>query len=188
VRTPRQGLSHWDSRLALALLGLALLTVGLAGFRSAQAQDATPTEIGQAPPAPVTADDVNRVAKQLFCPVCENTPLDVCPTEACAQWRATIREKLEAGWTEQQIFDYFVAQYGERVLARPSTRGINILVWVVPPLALAIGAVGLWRYLKGAVRPKTAAAGAAHADAPEPEAAPGDDYARRLEQELKQRR
>lgn len=178
MRTPRQGPWHWESRLALVWLGLALLTVGLAGYRSAQAQDATP-------PAPVTADDVNRVAKQLFCPVCENTPLDVCPTEACAQWRATIREKLEAGWTEQQIFDYFVAQYGERVLARPSTRGINILVWVVPPLALAIGAVGLWRYLKGAVRPTTAAASAA---APEPEAAPGDDYARRLEQELKQRR
>ena len=31
---------------------------------------------------PPTDDEVNAVAKQLFCPVCENTPLDVCPTQA----------------------------------------------------------------------------------------------------------
>ena len=45
-------------------------------------------------------DEVNAIAKQLFCPVCENTPLDVCPTQACAQWRELIREKLAAGWSE----------------------------------------------------------------------------------------
>jgi len=58
----------------------------------------------------------------------------VCPTQACAQWRATIGDKLAAGWSDQQILDYFVAQYGERVLARPSTHGLNVLVWVIPPL------------------------------------------------------
>ena len=39
-------------------------------------------------------DDVNEVAGQLYCPVCENIPLDVCPTQACGQWRDLIREKL----------------------------------------------------------------------------------------------
>ena len=34
-------------------------------------------------PQPPTDDDVNAVAKQLYCPVCENTPIDVCPTQAC---------------------------------------------------------------------------------------------------------
>ncbi len=172
----RRRLTRPAHRLALLALGLLVALAGWAGRApAAQAQAGTP-------PAPVTADAVNRVAKQLFCPVCESTPLDVCPTEACAQWRNTIREKLEGGWTDQQILDYFVAQYGERVLARPSTRGLNILVWVVPPLALLAGGLVLWRYLKGAVRKP------APAPAPEPEAATVDEYARRLEQELKQRR
>ena len=74
---------------------------------------------GATPPGPVTDNDINRVAHQLYCPVCESIPLDVCPTQACIQWRATIGEKLAAGWTDQRILDYFVAQYGERVLARP---------------------------------------------------------------------
>jgi cytochrome c-type biogenesis protein CcmH len=136
----------------------------------AQAQGATP-------PGPVTDNDINRVARQLYCPVCENIPLDVCPTQACAQWRATIGEKLTAGWTDQQILDYFVAQYGERVLARPSTHGLNVLVWVIPPLLVLGGAVVLWRVLRQ-MRP---------APAPSAAAPPADEYADRLEQELRKR-
>src|SRR5712692_2311087 len=52
-------------------------------------------------------DQVNRIAKGLYCPVCPNTPLDVCDTPACVQWRAQIKEKLLAGESEQQIHDYF---------------------------------------------------------------------------------
>jgi cytochrome c-type biogenesis protein CcmH len=143
--------------------------------RSASAQDATPR--------PVTADDVNRIAKKLFCPVCENVPLDVCPTQACAQWRATIREKLTAGWSEPQILDYFVAQYGERVLAQPSTRGPTVLVWIIPPLALVAGAFVLWRFLRQMARPAPATPAAT---SPPPD--PADEYAARLEQELQERR
>ncbi len=35
----------------------------------------------------VSDDQVNEVAGGLYCPVCESTPLDVCPTQACADWR-----------------------------------------------------------------------------------------------------
>jgi cytochrome c-type biogenesis protein CcmH len=153
--------------------GWLIVFVLLAALRSAQtasAQSATP-------PGPITDNDVNRVARQLYCPVCENIPLDVCPTQACIQWRATIREKLAAGWTDQQILDYFVAQYGERVLARPSTHGLNVLVWVIPPVLLLGGAAVLWRFLRQVrplpVRPASAAA--------------GDEYSERLEQELRKR-
>jgi cytochrome c-type biogenesis protein CcmH len=172
---------HVFWRLSLALLMLLGGAAALPGT-PVLAQGATP-------PPPVTADEVNRVAKQLYCPVCENIPLDVCPTQACIQWRATIREKLEEGWNDQQILDYFVTQYGERVLARPSTRGINILVWLIPPVALALGAFFLWRSLRAMARPAPqdpkdlqrplGSAG--------PEGAPADDYVRRLEQELKRR-
>src|SRR3989337_2788066 len=62
-------------------------------------------------------DQVNAIAKQLYCPVCPNTPLDVCETKACEDWRAQIRAQLSQGWDEQQVIDYFVAQYGETVLA-----------------------------------------------------------------------
>lgn len=134
-------------------------------------------------------DDVNQIAKKLFCPVCENVPLDVCPTQACSQWRATIKEKLVAGWTEQQILDYFVAQYGERVLAQPSTRGLNILVWVVPPILVVAGAFTLWRILRQMSRstPKFAISSGPEFGLGESDTS-GDEYIARVEQELKRRR
>jgi len=114
---------------AILLLAVASSTV------SAQA----PT-----PPAGVTDDQVNAIAKSLYCPVCENIPLDVCPTQACAQWRDLIREKLALGWDEQQIKDYFALQYGDRVLAEPPRRGLNWLVYVLPPVTFLAGAVVLY--------------------------------------------
>ncbi len=165
----------WRKALLLCALLGALLAV-----KAAAAQQGTP-------PGPVTDDDVNRVAKQLYCPVCENVPLDVCPTQACAQWRATIREQLQKGWSDQQIVDYFVEQYGERVLAKPTTRGLNILLWVIPPVLVAAGAVVVYTFIRGAQRRVPATAGPTPGAPAVDPFAPPDEYTERLEQELRKR-
>lgn len=95
-----------------------------------------------------TDDQVNAIAKELYCPVCENIPLDVCPTQACAQWRALIKEKMIAGWTKAEIKQYFVDQYGDRVLAQPPARGLNLLVYILPPLVFVGGMVLVYSNLK----------------------------------------
>ena len=97
---------------------------------------------------PPTDDEVNAIAKELYCPVCENTPLDVCPTQACAQWRDLIREKLIAGWNSDQIKQYFVNQYGDRVLAQPPREGLNWLVYILPPLFFLGGIYLVYRNLR----------------------------------------
>ena len=97
---------------------------------------------------PVSDDEVNAIAKKLYCPICENTPLDVCPTQACKDWRALIRQQLSEDWTEDQILDYFVSNYGTRVLAQPPARGFTTLVWILPLVGLAGGGLFLWRLLR----------------------------------------
>lgn len=102
-----------------------------------------------------TDNDVNAVAKKLYCPVCPNTPLDVCETKACADWRAQIRQQLADGWSEEQVMAYFVEQYGERVLAEPERGGFNSLIWILPGVAMVLGlfvavqALRSWRRSKG---------------------------------------
>jgi cytochrome c-type biogenesis protein CcmH len=112
----------------------AVLLFGFLVVKLAAAQQPTPSD-----------DQVNAIARQLFCPVCENIPLDVCPTTACAQWRELIRQKLADGWNEQQIKNYFVEQYGARVLGTPPAKGINWLVYIVPPLIFITGIYILFR-------------------------------------------
>jgi cytochrome c-type biogenesis protein CcmH len=132
----------------IPLLLAALISVYSATVVSAQ---------GGGPGNP-TDDDVNRIAKNLYCPVCPNTPLDVCETKACEDWRAQIRDQLADGWTEQQIMDYFVAQYGERVLAEPQRKGFTSLVWFLPLIAVLIGTGIVYEVLKNWRKQKTAAA------------------------------
>jgi cytochrome c-type biogenesis protein CcmH len=129
-----------------------------------------------------TDDEVNAIAKQLYCPVCENVPLDVCGTQACVQWRELIREKLVEGWTEEQIKEYFSTQYGDRVLAAPPARGLNWLVYVIPPLVFFAGAFFLYRGFKAWKHLDDD-----DLDELEVEAVPEikDEYMARLEEELK---
>src|SRR5512134_2008311 len=95
-----------------------------------------------------TDDEVNAVAKKLYCPVCPNTPLDVCETQACKDWRAQIRDQLAEGWSEKQIMDYFVLQYGERVLGEPQRSGFTSMVWVLPLIVVLLGLVIVWQVLR----------------------------------------
>jgi cytochrome c-type biogenesis protein CcmH len=94
-------------------------------------------------PTPIPSDDeVNAVAGKLFCPVCENIPLDVCGTQACIQWRELIREQLAQGRSSAEIQEYFVERYGDQVLAEPPKRGVNgVIYWL--PLVMLFGGAGL---------------------------------------------
>jgi len=130
-----------------------------------------------------TDDEVNRIAKQLFCPVCESTPLDVCPTEACRQWRDLIRQMLSEGKSEDEIKQYFVAQYGARVLDEPPNK---IASYAVPVIAFLLGAFMLFRGFKMWMKPVEAEAGPGVSEAQSD--VPQDDYIQQMEEELKKRK
>jgi cytochrome c-type biogenesis protein CcmH len=152
----------------LSVILLLIFALGLfAG--SAAAQGGGPTD-----------DEVNAIAKNLYCPVCENVPLDVCGTVACQQWRQQIHDKLAEGWTEQQIYDYFVELYGDRVLAAPPARGLNWLVYILPPLIILLGGYAVARLLRNWR--------AQEMEPVENHQQDKDDYVQRLEQELDSRR
>ncbi|NJD58821.1 MAG: hypothetical protein C3F13_06125 [Anaerolineales bacterium] len=162
-------------RYLLAIL--ITLFVGALAEQVVVAQQPTPSD-----------DQVNAIAKQLYCPVCENIPLDVCGTAACAQWRELIREKLTAGWTEQQIKDYFVQQYGSRVLGTPPVKGINWLVYLVPPIAFGVGVYILYRAYRSWRKPNPSSGAPVEQNAPsQTQDTTQDDYIRRLEEEVHKR-
>ncbi len=150
-----RGRAGWKVFL-LAGLVLALFLI-IAGVKAVSAQAPTPSD-----------NDVNAVARELYCPVCENIPLDVCPTTACAQWREMIREMLAQGKSKEEIKQYFVAQYGDRVLATPPRSGLHWLVYGLPPVVLLLGIYLVYRVMRGTLtrRPRAAAGAFSAADLP----------------------
>ena len=129
-----------------------------------------------------TDDEVNAIAKQLFCPVCESTPLDVCPTEACRQWRELIREMLADGKSEAEIKQYFVEHFGARVLNEPPNKLVS---YAIPVVAFLLGAFMLFRGFQMWIKPAKAASAVSEAEA---KPIPQDDYIARLEEELKKQK
>jgi len=175
--------SLWTLAILLACLSLS---TGLVS-----AQQPTPSD-----------DQVNAIARQLFCPVCENTPLDVCPTQACHQWRELIRQMLADGKSEAAIKQYFVDHYGARVLSEPPAAGLNWLVYIVPPVAFLAGVFLLYLAFRSWKRTGFTSAAAATplksggdkppetGDSPKIVASSGadDEYAARLEEQLRKQR
>jgi cytochrome c-type biogenesis protein CcmH len=83
-----------------------------------------------------------RINQSLMCPVCPGETIDQSQVELAKQMRVQVREKLAAGESRSQILDYFVARFGEDVLAAPPKQGAHLIAWVVPGVGLtAFGAV-----------------------------------------------
>ncbi len=162
--------------LALALVALLGLSVPLAG-----AQTPTPNQI-------------NDVAKDLWCPLCNGVRLDNCELQACVQIRELIGQKLEAGESKDAIKAYFVQQYGDVVLGQPPREGFNLIAYIFPFLAAAIGLAWVvylvlsWRRRQTANVAAAAAAEARPGAGPSASRKPGeesDEYMKRVERELR---
>ncbi|MCY3574256.1 MAG: cytochrome c-type biogenesis protein CcmH [Chloroflexi bacterium] len=104
---------------------------------------------------------VNQVAQRMYCPVCENIPLDECLTSACQEWKEEIRSQLVAGKSEQAIIDSFVARFGDHVVGVPVDPLLRALTVLLPlaatALALGVGVFTFRRFAAGKAQPATPA-------------------------------
>ena len=77
--------------------------------------------------------------------MCQGESIEDSPAALAQEMRAIVREQLAAGRTPDGVKAYFVDKYGEWILLRPRARGWNLLVYVLPLVALLIGVVVIAR-------------------------------------------
>ncbi len=166
----------------LLFIGIAILLVGAAftGDVHAQGTATPPTPTLR----PVSDNEVNQVARNLYCPVCQNVPLEVCETEACARWREQVRDLLAQGYTEAQVRQYFIERFGTKTVGTPSDPLSQFLTIVLPfGLIALIGVVIVislvrWRTRRPVEAPENLAGESS---------VTADDYRARLEEEIRKR-
>lgn len=179
------GIRGWG-RWWIGTLLVGLLLVISGGVTLAQS-DALPsvadtTQAGTT--QEVTPDQVNTVAREIWCPLCSGVRLDACELKACDQMKEVIALKLAEGEDTESIKAYFVEQYGPQVMGEPPRRGFNLLAWILPALAVAVGGFVFWRTTQRMMRRP-----APQRDGPtvvRTVTTPDDDdeYAQKLEEEL----
>ncbi len=163
-------------RFVLPAATLLLLCAVLFGGGTVGAQDGSPTPTRRA----VSDNEVNRVARNLYCPVCQNVPLEVCPTDACSRWREQVRDLLAQGYTDEQVAQYFVDHFGAKTVGTPTDPGTQFLTVILPLLLIGLIGVAIAVTLLRWRRPSPSQAQA-------PGVEPPDDYRAQLEDELRKR-
>jgi cytochrome c-type biogenesis protein CcmH/NrfF len=107
------------------------------------------------------ADAANRISGEIMSPFCPGVTLHDCPSEAAVQLRAKITRWAQRGWGRDKIMAKLRSEYGPEILAAPPARGAGRVVWLLPGLAVAIGALVAWGFARRWTGASQAAGGAA---------------------------
>ena len=85
-------------------------------------------------------DDVkSKITKNLRCLVCQGQSVYDSDSEFAISMKLLIDKKLEEGFTEIQIYDFFRERYGEWILYDPKLNKSTYILWLLPILIFAIG-------------------------------------------------
>ena len=121
-----------------------------------------------------------QINKSVMCPVCPGESIDQSQHPLAVQMRAAVDEKLDEGWSDAQVREFFVERYGSAVLLEPPADGIHLVAWIVPPLGTALAVAALYMVVRLKTRPRSRPP----APADEMTAAERDKYVARIEAAL----
>ncbi len=83
------------------------------------------------------------IGRNLRCVVCQNQAIDDSNAEVAAAMRRAVRERLVAGDSDAQVYDFMVARYGDYVLLKPPFRAGTLILWLGAPLVLVVAGAAL---------------------------------------------
>lgn len=82
--------------------------------------------------------------QRLACPLCQGQSLAESDSQVAEDLKVILREKIDEGLTDAQIFDFFAARYGEHIVLEPPLLGWGLALWAVPLAALGVGGWVVW--------------------------------------------
>ncbi len=97
---------------------------------------------------------VRHITSQLRCPVCQGETVADSNALISQDIRALVQQRVQAGQSDAAILSYVVHQYPGTQLDPPA-RGIGLIVWALPVIAVAATLAGLalafrrWRSRSG---------------------------------------
>jgi cytochrome c-type biogenesis protein CcmH len=79
------------------------------------------------------------ISAGLRCLVCQNESIDDSDADLAHEIRVLVRDRLNAGDTDQQVVQYLVDRYGEFVLLKPVFAWHTLVLWIAAPTILVVG-------------------------------------------------
>lgn len=92
---------------------------------------------------PELEERARALQREIRCVVCQNESIDSSQAGIARDLRVLVRERLEAGDSDEEIKAFLVARYGDYVLFRPPMRPETWLLWFGPAVILLLAGGGL---------------------------------------------
>ena len=130
---------------------IALVLAGVMGAFAAFAADRAVDANGQLEDAGLQTR-FERITQQLRCLVCQNESIADSNADLAVDLRQQVREMLVAGKSNDAIFDFMTARYGEFVRFNPPLEPKTLLIWGAPFIMLLLGGSIIYRVARQRAR------------------------------------
>ena len=88
------------------------------------------------------------IAQNIKCLVCQNQRIDESNSELAKDLKKLIKEKLEAGLDENDVYQFLSDRYGDYILLKPPLNKNTILLWFLPFIILVFSTVYITKFFK----------------------------------------
>ena len=96
---------------------------------------------------PVLEERAREISAYVRCVVCQNEPIDSSNAGVARDLRLLVRERLVAGDSNEEVYDFLVARYGDYVLFKPPFKPSTYALWLAPVFIIGVGGVAVFAML-----------------------------------------
>ena len=91
------------------------------------------------------SSEVNKISKNLRCLICQGQSVYDSQSDFALSMKKLIKNKLEDGKSEKQIYEYLKNKYGEWIVYDPEFNKKNLMLWIFPLILFIFGGLLIYR-------------------------------------------
>ena len=82
---------------------------------------------------------VDQITKNLRCLICQGQSVYDSQSDFAASMKLVVKNKIDEGKEEEEIYDYLKNKYGEWIVYEPELNQNTFLLWSIPLILFAFG-------------------------------------------------
>jgi cytochrome c-type biogenesis protein CcmH len=88
------------------------------------------------------------ISQNIKCLVCQNQSIDESNSEIAKDLKVLIKNKLQNGVSDDEIYNFLRDRYGDSILLKPPLKTNTILLWFLPFIILVFGSFFVIKFFK----------------------------------------
>ena len=104
--------------------------------------------IAQNPEEETLQKAASELNDRIMCPICPGQTIAQSNNGTSIQMRDLVLKKLRQGETKEEVLQYFVSRYGERIMAKPNKKGLNLMLWFLPFVFIALATIVIYLLIR----------------------------------------